>query len=225
MIEELHKNTYSKQQAFKIIRLSLNKYFKTHLWLSYKGIRSRIIQKESVQMKLKRIMFWIKYANLTNEDIVIANVDETVINNHTKRNYSWSIKDQAANVENINLNGSLSLIASITSKGNWHYCSLISNNNSQELNQLANNNFLIHKTRRVLHLDNSLIHHSKVWLEYLNKLRWIILFLASYSPEYAPIELLFLLLKRSPIDRSDDDLFKLKTNREVEIIEEWMKNY
>ena len=138
MIEELHKNTYSKQQAFKIIRLSLNKYFKTHLWLSYKGIRSRIIQKESVQMKLKKIIFWIEYANLANEDIVILNVDKTIIINHTKRNYSWSIKDQAANVENINLNGSLSLIASITSKGDWHYCSLISNNNSQELNQLAN---------------------------------------------------------------------------------------
>ena len=47
--------------------------------------------------------------------------------------------------------------------------------------------------------------------------------LAPFSPEYAPIEMLFYLLKRRFIDRSDDGLIKLNTNKGIELIEENMK--
>ena len=68
----------------------------------------------------------------------------------------------------LNLDRSLWLIVFITSKGDWHYCNIIlNNNNSQEFimyiefNELANKNFTNSESGIALLLDNCLIHHSK----------------------------------------------------------------
>ena len=59
--------------------------------------------------------------------ILIVNSGKKIINNHTKLNYSWEERSLEANVENINLYESFSLIVFIINKGSCHYYSLILN--------------------------------------------------------------------------------------------------
>ena len=64
-----------------------------------------------------KIIFCIEYENLLRKDLIFANTDETMLNNHTKRNYFWANRGKANTIKIIFVSGSLSFIAVITSKG------------------------------------------------------------------------------------------------------------
>ena len=103
---------------------------------------------------------------------------------------------------NINFRGSLSMIGSITSTGEMFFSSLKTTNNSQVFNEYITKLMLwlwydlrLEKDKIILIMDNSPIHWSKIWLKHLDDLGWQVVFLAPYCPQFAPIELLFHLLK------------------------------
>ena len=61
---------------------------------------------------------------------------------------------------------------------------------------MAKNRFECCINKIAIMFDNWQVHKSKAWLKYLNEVWWRILFLSAYSPDFAPIELLFNTLKR-----------------------------
>ena len=81
----------------------------------YKPILSRILQKDSIQILLMKIIFLIEYPNLLKKDLIFVNNDETMLYNHTKRNYSWVNRSNDNTIKIIFVSGSLSFIAVITS--------------------------------------------------------------------------------------------------------------
>ena len=70
----------------------------------------------------------------------------------------------------------------------------------------------VYPERILLLMDNSPIHTSKISLEYMNACGCRIMFLPPYSPQFAPIELLFGTLKRRLLTYSKNQVIKL--NRE-----------
>ena len=71
-------------------------------------------------------------------------------------------------------------------------------------------------------MDNSKVHTSNKWMEYLNSLSWRSLFLSPYSPEYAPIVLLFNHLKQKLSYHWKDLVINLNKKEGLRQIKEWL---
>ena len=137
------------------------------------------------------------------------------------------------------------MIAAISSVGKW----LIS-----ELNCKNNSDFFVdflHKLEKwivfdlkmklnetIIIMDNSSIHKSKKTLDFIRKSKAFYSFLPAYSPEVAPIELLFNVIKRRLTKNKRDNIINLsgedamKEIREIlasvsgaEILRFWRKSF
>ena len=149
-------------------------------------------------------------------DIVVVNIDETLFSNHTKCKYSWAIKGQPNFCWNITFKGSISFIGAITNRGDWHFSNLIQNNWGEifvkyleDLMRWLKEELEVNPQGILLLLDNSPIHTSKWSLEYMNSCGCRIMFLPTYSPQFALIELLFGTLKRKLLTHSKNHVINL----------------
>ena len=167
---------------------------------------------------------------MINSQIVVVNIDETLFSNFTKNNYSWATKGRSALWQNILFTESISMIAAITSRGELNYSTLVQNNNSinyiSYLTKLINwftKDLKFKNSQIVLLMDNSSIHTSKKRQEFLNSLKWLIIYLPTYFPEYAPIKCFFNLVKQRFINRWSNRIFKLKSEESKINLNYWMK--
>ena len=106
---------------------------------------------------------------------VIVNVDEVLLSNSTKTNYSWASKGKTKIVQSISFKGSQALIRAITSRGRWFISRLHSHNNYdvfiyyiEQLVEWLTKTQGIGIARVALLMDNSPIHSSKKTMKYLN---------------------------------------------------------
>ena len=155
---------------------------------------------------------------MINSKIVVVNIDENLFSNFTKNNYSCATKGRSAWWQNILFTESISIIAAITSRGELNYSTLVQNNNSinyiSYLTKLMNwltKDLKFKNSQIVFLMDNSSIHTSKKCQEFLNSLKWLTIYLPTYSPEYVPIEYLFNLVKQRFINRWSNRIIKLKS--------------
>ena len=192
--EEL-KNEYPYQLIRHIMKNDLMLSFKR--WAS----RSNIFDHDKVF--LLRKLFWIKFAQELNSDILLANCDECSITRDTKQNYTWSRINSNKETKNVVFSQSLSLILTIFSNGCWFLMLSSSSTNSLTFsyylykinNWVAANEFFKHKNM-ILTMDNWPYHKSKITSNFMRTLNWKVYFLPVYSPSLAPIELAFAYIKK-----------------------------
>ena len=123
----------------------------------------------------------------------------------------------------------LSLLTAITNKGDWFISNLVKHNNSevfmlfvQKLMIWLWDDLNIQKSRIILMMDNSPIHPSWKWKRFLNSLGWRILFLSPYTSEYAPIKLMFNVLKQNISTHCKDLLINLKRSEGLKQVKDCM---
>ena len=141
--------------------------------------------------------------------MIEVNIYDNILNLHTKRNYSSSDRWKTVNIYNLLFFWSLSLIVDISSQGDWNYLNLILKNSNIDtfINYVDNLRYWLISGLKIckqiitLLLDNSPIIHSKNLMKCLNRLQCLMMFLASYSPEFAQAEYLF----KSRLSRSNSE--------------------
>ena len=74
--------------GMKVDKKSIISFLNDTLELSYKRIYSRPTKSNNLQTKMKKIIFWLEFANLLNGSHIIVNIDETLFSRSNKINYS-----------------------------------------------------------------------------------------------------------------------------------------
>ena len=182
-------------------------------------------------MMLQRL-FTMRLANLIDHKSVLINVDEITFSKSTKSCYSWLDRGISWSRANISFKGSISLIWAITSTGSWYVTNLTSHNNAQTFTEFIQKlgmwvieDLKADINKVILLLDNCPIHKSKKSMDSLGSIGWKTLFLAPYSPEWAPIELLFNTLKKRLIKHSKSQIINLGKEEGFKNIQEWLATF
>ena len=222
--------TYIKSEAgVEINQQSISWFMKRNLSMNYVRVSSRPVAKDTDIILLKQIIFWLEFGHLIRKDHIVLSIDETLFSNSTKINYSWIANNKANIWSNSSFQGSLSIIAAITCKGDWFISNLTSNNNSdnfiwfvEHLMTWLRDDIGVQTNRIVLLMDNSRIHTSIKCKKFLNLLGWRVMFLSPYSPQFAPIELMFRVLKQRLSIHWKDQIINLKKSDGFKQVKEWM---
>ena len=207
-------------------------FIKTQLNLSYKKCSSSPILKELLRLKALGKVYAIEFAYIIDSSKLIVNIDEVVFSKSTKINYSWISKGYSKFWNNTSFTRSLSLILSITNQGDWYTSNSTSLNNTYtfvdyivelikwlriDLKKEMNEIFII--------LDNCLVHKSKWSLKQLNEYGCRVSLLPAYSPDFAPVELLFNSLKRKLSVQEKGISVNLNSEVCLRSIKEWMMTF
>ena len=209
------------------INLKLNKSYqsswirwimKNDLNLTYKRVKPRPNNVDFGKIKACRQLFAIEFSKLVEKSSLVINIDETSINRHIKSNYSWSKKGRTNEAKNSSFIGSINVVMAIWSNGNWF--SLLMNNTSdsdnfsmfiKQLNRwLVANNYFDHR-HIIITMDNWSIHKCKKIKEILRQMRVDIIYLPAYTPQFAPIEMCFSMLKNKLRNNWNKKVIKLNT--------------
>ena len=95
----------------------IRKHLKKKEHLSYKKGSSRPISLNVERLKLMKQLFWVKLAYQLNKIKILLNIDESVFNRDTRRNYSWLKTGKACSITNTIFKGSINIISCIASNG------------------------------------------------------------------------------------------------------------
>ena len=189
---------------------------KQNLGLSYKKGSSRPLKYESNKSKLVKKLFAIEFSNILRSDYLFINIDEVLFSNKTKHSFSWMPKVKSSKIENITFKGSKSLITAVTSNGDWFYSRLSSTNNSETFVSFMERilkwvvvDLGYELKKSVIMLDNLKVYKSKMTINYLKKTDAMYVFIPAYTPEIAPIELIFGILNRRIIKQTKNRGIKL----------------
>ena len=181
---------------------SIIKFMKKQLNLSFKKWSSRPILKDPVRFKLYKSLFCIEFANIVNPSSILVKIDETSFSRHTKINYSRSKTGVSSSINNISFSGWLTLIWTITSRGDWFLTYLKESNKSSIFKDFIGNlikwlwiDLKYKMDQIILLMDNCPIHQARNVIIHIEEFKWKIMFLSAYSPEFAPIELFFNTFK------------------------------
>ena len=196
----MHINTkFNSNYSCHFIR----KYMKNAVGLRYKKIKSRPHNIDFAKIGCTRRYFALKFAQIVNKKHLIINIDESWFNRNLKNNYSWVLKGQTNEAKSIQFSGSWNIVMTIWSNGATF--TLLSNEATdsvkfwlflENLNSWINNNRSFGFSETLLIMDNWSIHKSKSTKAKLWKINANVLYLPAYSPDFAPIEMCFSILKR-----------------------------
>ena len=158
---------------------------------------------------------------MISEKPLLINIDKSSINRSFKNAYSWGVIGHPIEYQNSAIAGSASMIIVILY--NWSRITLVtsetidSNNFIWFLKIMANwlysHNYFGY-SEVILLLDNYLIHKSSSTTKVLQSFRFTTLFISTYNPDFAPVELWFSLIKRklSEICKSEYSTITVKQN-------------
>ena len=171
--------------------------------LSFKRVKSRPNSIDLNRINSIRNLFSIKFAKIVTEKTLLINIDESSINRNVKSVYSWGVKGLPIESQNSVFAGSVSLIMAICSNGAWISKVINETIDSENfiwfikviISWLQSHNYFEH-SQIVLLLDNCAIHKSNQVAALFQKVNFIILYIPVYSPDFAPIEMCFSLIKR-----------------------------
>ena len=185
-------------------------YLKENLRLSYKIGKSRLAKVDVDKNVLIKSYFAIKISQLLSQIDFVENIDEAWFSRNLTRKRSWFRKGSEDIVTNIKYSGSVSLISWIISSGSTFNATVSGSINSkifvEHLNKLMK--FLLKnewsKPNRILILlDNASSHRSQIAKDFLKSCGMHIAFIPPYSPELAPVEKYFALLKNKACKDND----------------------
>lgn len=206
---------------------SIIHYLKEELHMTFRRVSSRPVLENQDYIELLKIVFCIEFSNIWQPDQVYVNIDEVTFSKSTRINYSWALKNTSNNSANISFKGSLNLIGAITSRGDWFFSTLNKINNSKTFTEYVTHLYRwltedleIEPHRLVIILDNSPVHTSNKSLVWLNNLGCKVIFLSPYSPEFAPIERFFNVLKKRWATHTKGQVIDLKQSKGTQTIKE-----
>ena len=209
----------------------IRKILKYNLHMSFKRIKSRPNSIDLNRVKAIRQLYIVKLWQEITVDTLIVNIDESSINRSIMTNYSWGIKGVAKEATNAPFSGSLSIIMSILSNGNWMAFFKNSTINAdifktyfQQLSKWINKNQRFNYKTILIILDNCSIHKEKEVKKILNKIDAKILFLSPYSPQFAPIEMYFGLFKKYLKEKFKREHIKLNAKENISAVIQWLKS-
>ena len=189
---------------------------KNQMKMSFKRVKSRPTSVNLNKIKLIRSLFAVKLSKEIIVKTLLINVDESSINRFVKTNYSWGCKGKPIEWKNSSFTGSINWILAICSNGSW-LCMLASNTIDSMsfiwfINILSNwlksnDNFEYNDV--VIMLDNWSVHKSQLSQNFIKKHTFKILYIPAYSPELAPVEMSFSLLKRNLSESNKNESVKL----------------
>ena len=217
LIEELKDFVVNASHAFNSSEIT--NHVNTKLQTNYKASWIRSVMKRQLNLTYKRTkprpnsinfdkvkacrqLFALKFSQLLSNSSLVINIDETSINRHIKINYSWSLKGKQYEAKNSPFIGSINWVMTIWSNGNWFSLFMNHTSNSENfkifwkrLNEwLMKNNFFGYN-HAIVTMDNSSIHKWKNVVRLLRKMKADVIYLPAYSPQFAPIEMCFSIIK------------------------------
>ena len=216
----------------EISRSEVIDYMKKNLKMSFKRVSSRPIKANSNRNMLLKSVFLLEFANIVNQEYIFVNVDEVIFSNATKWNYSWGFRSKDNTKSNIMFAGSIAVFGTITSKGDWFFSNLVKHNNSEEF--IAFINKLIkwltedlgaNSQNIVLLIDNSPIHTSGYSMKNLKELNCKVVFLSPYWPNFAPIELMFHILKKRICKHAQGETVRLCSKEGLRALRMYLRHF
>ena len=189
--------------------------------LSFKRVKSRPYSINLNKIKSIRHLFAIKFSKIITKETLLINIDESSINRHIKWNYSWGFKGKSIEVQNSGIEGSVSMILGICSNGSWINAIVNKTIDSKYFEwylkivcNWLNINENFGYTQVINLLDNWAIHKSKLSQTWFKKMGYTINFIPAYSPDFAPVEMWFSLIKRNlaKISKESNSKISVKQN-------------
>ena len=176
---------------------------KEQMNMSYKLGKSRPVYHNETNTFLMKCIFSIKLSKTMNNFDALINIDETMFSRLTKTSRSWSQKGREMNLMNICFSNSTSLITAITTFGDVFTANINGSVTSEVFIQYLKELecFLIRKigvllSNWLLIMDNASIHRSSKMKEFIEEKKLSVAYIPAYSPELAPVERYFSMLKR-----------------------------
>ena len=204
-------------------------YIKKILKYSYKKASCRPIKFKSAQSQLKRGIFAVEMLRAVLNKKLVINIDEWSFERSLVQSYSWLPKGENATILNNPSKGKASLIIATISDGNWFAFVKHGTVDSRGfwvfmklLSKLIEFIKIKKKNKVVVTLDNAPTHKSRLTANIANSLNLLLDFLPPYSPDLAPVELIFGAIKNRmrSIDNSNCLDFDSKTGVD-EILATW----
>ena len=200
----------------------IRKLMKSLTNLSFKKVKSRPSNIDFNKIKFIRKLFALKFAKIVSSQVLVVNIDESSINRGIMSNYSWGLKGVPIESKNCIFSGSLSLITAICSNDAWLSFMLDETIDSTKFvwfikilhNWIVSNDNFGYNEVMIL-LDNWSFHKSSTSASLLIELRYKITYLPLYSPDFAPIEMFFSILKKNLSEswKKDNAKVSLKINK------------
>ena len=180
------------------------------------------ISKRPNNTDLRKLSFWkslfaIKFSNLLDNDVVIANIDEWSVNYQSGDSYSWWRKGTNKELRALPFKGSISIILWIFSNGAYFWSAIQRTVNSSVFCQFlkmvedwTTKTRIFEGKMIITILDNWPSHRARATVKVMKKSTLNYLFLPSYSPQLAPVELSFNTFKKRLIRDWKRDLTNLR---------------
>ena len=182
----------------------IRKLMKNELDLTFKKVKPRPNNVNFDILKASRQLFAVKYSQIISSDTLVINIDETSINRHIQISYSWSKKGIPKEAKNSPFTGSVNCMMAILWNGNWFslLSSTTSNSNKfdsflDKLNYWLTANKIFQKKEVLILLDNWSIHKTAQIFQKFKEINYNVIFLPAYTPQFAPIEMWFSMIKRN----------------------------
>ena len=187
------------QVPVHIIRLIL----KERLKFSRKRNPRRVVNIDMKRIRLLKILYSIGFSRCLSHLNLLVNIDESSFSKNTWNYYGWSKIGEESISKGILFKGSVSVISSITSAGHSYTETVVGALNSKKLSEYLDrllkyfsDDLNINTSKIGLILDNWSIHRSREINDYFANHDINTIFIPPYCPEFAPIELLFSLVKK-----------------------------
>ena len=112
---------------FKLPRHEIRRILKEDLRYSINKISSRTIKHDLKKLLSWRVLFWIKFIKLFDDNVIIANIDECDLNHKIGRLYSWVPKGSEAELKTLPFVDSKSMILWMLSN-DYYFWSIVESN-------------------------------------------------------------------------------------------------
>ena len=236
---ENSNNAYDAKEVSDYVNNSLNTtypvYFirnimKNELKLSFKRVNPRPNRINIEKLKWTRLLFIVNFCKAITANTLIVNIDEASINRHITKNYSWTIKGKQWEALNTPFTGSTSICMAICSNGSW-ICLLTNqtfNSNRflvffEYLEDWLKCNKYFNYEEILLIMDNCSIHKTEAIKNKINNKDIKLMYLPPYTPQWAPIEDCFALIKNKLRNSKIKNTINLSLKRNYNYIYDWIK--
>ena len=219
-----------KESGIRIPIHLVRSYMKEELKLSYKIGKSRPALYDLDRNILLKSYFTIKVIKLLPFIDVIVNIDEAWFSRTTAAKRSWLRRGMDETITNIKHSGSLSLISAITSSG-WSFNATVAGSiNSRlfidylkEILSFLTEQQGVMKEKTLILMDNASFHRAKIVMEFLDSCGVCVAFIPPYSPELAPVEKYFGILKDLVNKSKTTTVINWKSKEGIALIGKWIK--
>ena len=205
-----------------IIHLASSELFmKLESNLTYKKIRSRTNSVNINKLIAVRLLFIVEFYKILAQKTLIINVDESSINRHIKSNYSWSTKGNPAEWLNSPYTRSTSIYMAVCSNGTID--SVKFSTFIEHLENWLKENHYFEIYDILLIMENWSIHKTKAIKDKLANWNLNVLFLPCYTPQWAPIESCFGIIKYKLRKEKAIGITNSNQRKNYSLIYNWMK--